>query len=80
MTIILTNDDIPATMRRIRMEKRITQTALAKRMYITNAALSYWEAGYNGHGPSVPHIDKLAGWANALGYDLTVTLTPKGEQ
>lgn len=76
--LTLTHETIPATMRQLRLRSGLTQDALAKRMYITPAALSYWEAGYNGHGPSVPHIDKLAGWASALGYELEITLKPKG--
>ncbi len=79
MTITLTNDDIPATMRRIRMELGLTQAQIADRIGITASALTRWERGYNSYGPSIPPIDKLQWWANALDCNITITLTPKGQ-
>jgi transcriptional regulator with XRE-family HTH domain len=64
----------------MRLEAGITQTALAKKICVTNAALHYWEVGANCHGVNQPPLSRLYEWAGAMGYDVTITLTPREQQ
>lgn len=75
--ITLTPTNIPAVMRELRLGSGITQTELAKSLFMTNAALCYWEKGFNRHGARAPRINQLIEWARALDMDVTITLTPK---
>jgi transcriptional regulator with XRE-family HTH domain len=75
--ITLTPDNIAETLRTLRIQSGFTQTEIAGRLFVTPACLSYWERGENGHGPMTPRMDNALKWAGALGYDVTITLTPK---
>jgi len=75
--ITLTPDQIPATMRRLRKQSGITQIDLAKALFITTPGLYYWEKGETQYGERSPRIRRLVEWADALGYTVNITLTPK---
>ena len=51
--------------REVRIEAAISQTALAKRLGISSAAVSKWEKG-----KSYPSADRIPDLANALGVPI----------
>lgn len=57
-----------AELRRIRIEKDIGQEILCERIGIPRNTLSGWECGH-----MKPGLFLLQAWANALGYELTLT-------
>lgn len=67
-------DELVATLRRLRMERGLSMARVAKKVGVSTGQISNVEMGHNGTTP-----DKLALWANALGYRLHLKLVPMGE-
>ena len=77
ITLTIIPGNIPETMRGLRKSAHITLSSVAEKLYMTPQGLYYLEKGYTQHGERMPRINRLAEWADALGYTLEVTLTPK---
>lgn len=53
-----------------RIEQRLTLVDVARRVFVDRTTVRAWETG-----KSTPFLDNAAAWANALGMNLTLTLT-----
>jgi transcriptional regulator with XRE-family HTH domain len=58
---------IVATLRRLRVERRISQTLLAEKMGYARETLAYWETHKR-----LPSLPALEDWAMALGRKLQI--------
>ncbi|MBB4929315.1 ribosome-binding protein aMBF1 (putative translation factor) [Lipingzhangella halophila] len=64
--------ELGRTVRRMRVERGLSQISLARAAGMTQSAVARFEAG--GTVPSLPVLERLA---HALDADLAVTLTPR---
>lgn len=62
---------IGVMMRRARVMRRLSQTHVAKLTGTTQSAVSEWELGL-----SVPTIDSLRRFSEALGFKMEISFTP----
>ena len=60
----------PDTLKKLRMEKGLSQQALADKMYVTRSTVARWENGYR-----LPDAVMLSRLAEVLGADANVILT-----
>ena len=60
----------PDTLKKLRMEKGLSQQALADKMYVTRSTVARWENGYR-----LPDAVMLSRLAEVLGADANVLLS-----
>lgn len=61
-------DPIIDTLHGARLDAGITQQKLADRIGCTRNEVCYWEIDHK-----IPRLDRLRLWAEALGYDVSLT-------
>ena len=65
--------DVGKNIRRFRVQKKLTQDALAEKLHVTRQAVSNWETGKN-----QPDLEMLEAMAKALDLELAVLLQGRG--
>jgi transcriptional regulator with XRE-family HTH domain len=66
--------DLPTELRALREQKGVSQRDLAESLGYALGSYSRWERGIKN-----PKIRAISEWAQALGFDLQVTLVPTDE-
>jgi transcriptional regulator with XRE-family HTH domain len=66
--------DLPSELKHLRERKRLSQRRFAERCGYNPDVYSRWERGIRNN----PRIRALQDWAQALGFDLQLILSPRG--